>query len=457
MHKLVIRTGLFLVTLLLLSGGAGAEEEEAAFTRSGIKEKKTMTRTEDFVVVHGRKLKNNLYKTIRNMSLFSSIGGRARPIPFQIDELNPEGEWVLTKIPLHLQGTSIEPEKDDDNGHLDKNDELVFMVRDSGDRIPKEQYPQGALAVDEITLADPIDGNKSWVYLCSFLENPPRSDKDYVDYVFPKDQMDYVISGNYKIGYTPELPNSPSYISIGGSKNILDRMKIRFTVKILGIPFDFNEDLFWSRLSLYNDGPIRVIRRTRNAIQLTKTFRSSSAAIENVMYDNASVVPFRIKLPVSLKWLKRIFNMTGRSGADFQNMHGWQVKTNVDPRWLNVDGKMDEIEKEIGGENFNWFVVKGPEGAFMIRAIFNRKPDGSFQDTPLSSSLYYLDDDTALDPPESVPGQSPHIGYWMNGMNELPRGTFYIYPIMYLIKNYKEGAENDFIKILDQQIRVMVD
>jgi hypothetical protein len=308
-----------------------------------------------------------------------------------------------------------------------------------------------------MTLADPIDGNKSWVYLCSFLENPPLSDKDYVDYVFPKDGMDYVVSKNYKIGYTPELPNSPSYISIGGSKNILDRMKLRFTVKILGIPFDFNEDLFWSRLSLYNDGPIRVIRRTRNAIQLTKTFRSSSAAIENVMYDNASVVPFRIKLAVSLRWLKRIFNMTGRSGADFQNMHGWQVKTNVDPRWLNVDGKMDEIEKEIGGENFNWFLVKGPEGAFMIRAIFNRKPDGSFQDTPLSSSLYYLDDDDALDPPESVPGQSPHIGYWMDGMNDLPRGTFYIYPIMYLLKDYKEGAENDFLRILDQQIRVMVD
>jgi hypothetical protein len=443
--------------MLLPSVDSGAKENQARAARPSAQEKKTLTRQEDYIIVRGRELRKTRNEKISNLSLFSSIAGEINPIPFQVDEVNPEGEWVLPMISPSFKDRSIEVDRDDDNGHLDENDELVFMVRDSGDRLAPDHYPPGAVAVDEIRLEDPIDGALAWVYLCSFSGKPPLSNVDYVIYQPLLDKMEQVNSSNFKIIYTPELPNSPSSLSIPGSKNILDRMKFRMQVKILGIPFSLEEADFSGELSLYKDGPIRVIRRIRSAIQLTKTFRTPSAAIESVLYDNASIVPFRIKILVSMKWFKKILQIKTRVGADFQNMHGWQVLTNVDPRWLRVDGKMDETEMGIKGEGFNWFLAKGPEGAFMIRAVLDRRPDGSFQESPLKASLYYMDDDTRLDPPESVPGESPQIGYWMDGVEDLGKGTFYVYAVMYFIKNYQEGIEANYLKISDQPIKVWTD
>ncbi|UCD83705.1 MAG: hypothetical protein JSU92_10455 [Deltaproteobacteria bacterium] len=455
MFRVIARIGLFSLILILLTGPARAEEEEKTAVNPKVPGKKTLTRTEDFVIIHGEKLTKNLYNNISNMSLFAFTDGEIKPVPFQIDEINSEGEWVLPTIPHHLKDKDIKPDVDDDSGNLDRNDELVFMVRDSGDRIAKERYPEGAVAVDEITLTDPIDGGKSWVYLCSFAEKPPLSDKDYVKYVFPEDQ---IISDSYTMGFTTELPNSPSFISIGGGENILDRMKIRFRMKAFGLPFSLDETNFLSELSLYKDGPIRIVRRIRTAIGFSKRFRTPSAAIENIYYSNSSAIPIRIQMPMSMKPFKRFIKINVRGGADFQNMDGWLLGTNVTPGWFNIDGKMDEAEKDIKneGRGFDWFLASGPKDAFMIRIVLDRRPDGSLQKTPITTRLHYVDDKTVDDPPESVPGQTPHVGYWMDGIEELPKGTFYFYTIMHFVKDYKEGVEKDYLRILDKPIEVSV-
>jgi len=74
----------------------------------------------------------------------------------------------------------------------------------------------------------------------------------------------------------------------------------------------------------------------------------------------------------------------------------------------------------------------------------------------IKTRLYYVDDDNAPDPPESVPGQSPQVGWWMEGLPELEKGTLYFFAIMYLIKDYSEGVEKNYLKILDQPIEVTV-
>ncbi|UCD84542.1 MAG: hypothetical protein JSU92_14945 [Deltaproteobacteria bacterium] len=458
MVRISVRIGLFFILLILLSGSAGAEEDITKTDQPETQGKKTLTRTEDYIVVHGKKLKKNLKKKISNMSLFASVDGKVRPIPFQIDEVDPEGEWVLTIIPPHLKDTTVKPDKDDDNGHLDKNDELVFMVRDSGDRIPEEQYPEGSLAVDEITLADPIDGGKSWVYLCTFPKDPPLSDKDYVEYVFPEGDLDRVVGRNYEQCFLPGLPGSPGTMSIEGSENLLDRIKMRLKFRFFGIPFSLDESMFSSELALYNDGPIRVIRRIRNAVKISKDLKTKSAAIENIYYDNATVVPIKIYIPVSLRLFSKILQIEIFGGADYRKRSvGARLLTNVDPRWADVDGKMDEFENSINGKDFNWFLISWPECAGLTRIVLNRRPDGSLQKTPIRTSLSYIDDDTFLDPPEDVPGQSPKIGYTMEGFTKLPRGTWFFYLVGYYFKEYKDGIEEVYLKILDQQIKVLVD
>ena len=44
----------------------------------------------------------------------------------------------------------------------------------------------------------------------------------------------------------------------------------------------------------------------------------------------------------------------------------------------------------------------------------------------------------------------------MEGLPELEKGTLYFFAIMYLIKDYSEGVEKNYLKILDQPIEVTV-
>jgi len=169
------------------------------------------------------------------------------------------------------------------------------------------------------------------------------------------------------------------------------------------------------------------------------------------------VIPIRVRMPISLKSFSSIVSYARvRGTVDLQNMKGWKIRLDTDPRWMDVDGKMDEVEKNIKGEGMSWFLISGTEGAFMFRLVLNRKPDGSFQKSPIKTRQYYVDDDTSLDPPESVPGQSPQVGWWMENLTELEKGTLYFFPIMFMIKGYKEGMEKNYLKILDQPVEVMV-
>jgi hypothetical protein len=420
-----------------------------------ILEKKTLTRVEDFVVAHGEILKRNLGRDIGQMGLLAFREGKLVPIPFQIDEISPDGDWVLTQVPPELENAGLKPEKDSDEGNLDGNDELAFMARDSGDRVGREYFPPGILEADEIMIRDPVDGAKAWVYLCSFPGKPPLSDRDYVDYVFPGGRIK---TRDYEIGFSRELPIIPGYIGLRGSHNILDRLKIRLQTKLFGIKFSMDETRLVSKLSLYKDGPVRVILRTKSSVKFIGIFRTPSAAVENIYYENISVIPFRIRLFFSVKTFQKLIGYAKvRGTADFRDIHGWRIKTDVGPDcWFDVDGKMDEIEKSAENKNFSWFLVSGPPGAFMIRLIADRMPDGSVQETPIKSRLFYIDDDLSRDPPESFPGQSPDVGFWLDGLENLEKGILYFYAISYIINDYTDGKEKEYLNILDKPLEVSV-
>ncbi len=415
----------------------------------------TMTRKADFIVIQGKDLPAHLGKKIDSLSLLSRVDEKVAPIPFQVDEINAEGEWILPDTPSEDGGKSSDrTETDDAPGILDENDQLVFMIRDSGDRVPAADIPGQVLSAEEITLLDPVDQGRSWVYLCSFPCSPPMSDVDYVSYQVADNR---VVTSNYELGFSQEVPISWDHLSFRGEPNMIDRLKMRFDMKILGIRYRRNETHFKTRLSSYKDGPVRVIRRVRSSVKVNRLLRTPSAASESIYYDNAIVIPFRAKVPVSLKSLKGIINdMNIRGGADMQNLHGWKLRPETDDRWLIIDGSMDAVEESVRGEGATWFVLAGPPGAFVCRMILDRKWDGSPQELPITTTFYYTDDDGALDPPEFVPGQSPNAGFLMDGMEDLKKGTFYFYIIGYMIRDYRDGIETRYLDIMDRPVEISV-
>ena len=76
---------------------------------------------------------------------------------------------------------------------------------------------------------------------------------------------------------------------------------------------------------------------------------------------------------------------------------------------------------------------------------------------PLKSDLFYVDDDSAPDPPEFVPGQSPNIGFLMSKMEELEKGSYFFYILIHIIEEpYKSGIEAAYLNIMDKQVKAVV-
>ena len=150
-----IKSVLFVAALLL---GAFLIEGFAA-TRP-----KTLERIHDTVVMEGKELKGLLGSPINRLALMVFSGEKWAPIPFQIDQKKPDGSYAFTIGP----GAGKDPDP-----NLDGNDELVFMVKDSGDCASGAERPAGARKVLELEITDPKNGRKGWLYLVRFSGKAP--------------------------------------------------------------------------------------------------------------------------------------------------------------------------------------------------------------------------------------------------------------------------------------------
>ena len=270
-------------------------------------------------------------------------------------------------------------------------------------------------------------------------------------------EKDLIITDSYSMACPKELAIAPGDINFPGKDDILDAFKVRVVAKVFGIDIRIDETRFRSNLSKYQAGPVRIVRRTENAIEVYKFLRSPAAGVENLYYRNAISVPISIALPINVCTWDRFIDIESFGAADFYNMKGWQMKTNIDQVWYACDGSMDEKEKAMPKDDFNWFCLKGDGNAFMIRIVMDRKKDGSPQDSPLSTGLYYLDDDTYVDTVrETVPGQSPQVGFTIGNIDKMKKGELYFFATMYPIFNYKDGDEDRYNAIIDSPLQVTV-
>ncbi|MCU0821701.1 MAG: hypothetical protein MUC95_04410 [Spirochaetes bacterium] len=91
-----------------------------------------------------------------------------------------------------------------------------------------------------------------------------------------------------------------------------------------------------------------------------------------------------------------------------------------------------------------------------MRVILDRRPDGSVQDIPIKTRLYYNDNATIADQPEDNPGQTRFIGFWFDGFENLNKGMLYFYMIFYLMENYHDGMEQKYLNIIGNQVKTIV-
>ena len=151
-RKLLL-SGVLALALLGLTivglNAAQAHETRSSVPRAAL----TLDRVEDPVVITGSRFSALSGVPVNELVLYAYRGGDWLAVPFQIDEVNISGTYVIS-----------------DGGLLDANDELVFMAGDAGDQVGAAAWPpdvQSRLySRYAVTVSDPLSASQqAWAYL----------------------------------------------------------------------------------------------------------------------------------------------------------------------------------------------------------------------------------------------------------------------------------------------------
>ncbi len=387
---------------------------------------KTLGRRFDPVIVTGDLLSGLHGLKIENLRLLAHNGNRLNAIPFQIDERDPDGEFIFTDG--KLAGT------DEDNGLFDYNDELVFMAKDTGTPVPASEWTNIGNKGVEIKVIDPLEtSKKGWAYLIHFPEKPPPlSEEDYVSY-YPEEEV--IRSANYSIGY---IEGSPFYSKVscpkeagGNGEDFFDRVKMRVQVKTFFnlISISKTEGDLRAEVIGWKDGPVRVLRNIQNYFRIFFKLAEPSLFSVNEYYSHFMYLPIRLTIPFNLKW---VFNSFGISGwtwtfyGDIPGLKGGKVITNKNPDGFTFTGNhsREYFEKNLDMSSIVWgFGTKEGVGSWFPCLVVPEILTGIL-------SLYVVDDESLIDPPEDVPGvMGAGVKADWKGVNEdlwylLARGTY---------------------------------
>lgn len=337
--------GFLLVTLLAVSAVASVPQA------------KTLTRFHDPVIVKTAVLTGLPARQTAGYRLYSAREGSLFPIPFQFDERDGKGEIVFHGI--------------GDNGEFvfDDNDELVFMAKDTGDRIESVSLPSEADAAVEIEVTDPATGGNGWAYLLHFPTSPPpRSPVTYATFDPEASQaralfytMDYAPGRNFFTGLRiqPEAG--------GTGENILDRMKVRVNPRFsLGLttwsPLFTEEDIAVTIDGVKN-GPVRAIRRVRQSLDLGRYIPAiPNGTTYTYFYFSSFVTPSTFHVPRLVLKLLDDFRFTGVS-LFRKNAVGMEYWDAANPQGLRITGANNATVKTT--EDHDWYVVSGKEGTHL--------------------------------------------------------------------------------------------
>ncbi len=409
-----------------------------------------LKRTADPVTVAAKNFSAWESPQIKNLGLYRLADHSLQLIPFQVDEKNKDGDWVFP------YGKEANPETG--NQRFDGQDELVFLARDTGPRSAKAPDLPGARNIAEICVSDP-EGGAAYAYLILFSETAPNSPQDYVQYDPCKKE---VSSDCYHLKFHPDFPLSISQLTTlpaagGDGNNYIDRMKIRLKAKArFGIRVSRNEEDFTSVDLAYIDGPIRVIRRTRNRMVLFLSIPTPSAIMDNVYYRDFFSIPSEVNIPFNVGLVLKKAAL--HTSIDLKPQTGTRRFYNSNnPEGVEIDGHPSEQEEQLDRSPFVWTAqaVNDPENNRHFGWVKRLRIDKEVADI-VQPALYYRDDLKTPDPPETHAGHYGDVGFIINDLTRLESGVYQLEILMYCVPEYEPGDEAACLKILDRPLTTTI-
>ena len=399
----------------------------------------------DPVVIAGVKFPNVRTRPVAHLRLLAFRDGNAIPVPFQIDERTQAGEYVMTR-PAGV--------RDRDDGLFDDNDELVFMALDAGKRGDPKAGGFSPAGRDEIELTDPVTKARAYAYLAFFASDPPS--------LSPVSYMQYQETPEYDKLVTPyytlRFPKNNVFIrdimihpaAGGNGRDFMDRIKMRLGVDILGGYWSVGrtEENFVSQVLGVARGPVRVIRQTDTRLVILLHLKSPSAVVNGSFYPCSFQFPSMLSLPFRMDLVASDASI--RQGWDLnRNALGMKFYSNLNPRPVTYDGKMDPEEVELANNphTLYWALCTGPAGTFIFKGVWE-------ESSPLQARLYYEDDLSRLEPPEEDPGVMG-FAYQLENLLKMGTGRYPFNIVNYIVPNF-DGDVPRALRVFDHPLQVAI-
>lgn len=301
-----------------------------------------------------------------------------RSIPFQIDEVSNVNEPYERKTFFT-----------DHNGVLDSLDELIFMVRDLGDKAEENEWiensPSKQYSRLEVNIYDPRYIDKDcYAYLYYIASSSSGIPKVTNPYGFQINPTENIITNNY---YAIRFDESTSIINdiiinepYGNGKDIFDLIKFRFSgildIGLLNIELNATEQWFKSYPKVsYTDTPtVRAIRESRIAILDTTLLGNIAPYIDPRFYPYSAEIGMGFTL--NEEDIKKKFNMFDDVYVEFNMLrYSWDFNDQAkemkfyneeNPIGVLIDGKPDSVNKSINIPVKEWTLVSGEQGSVLL-------------------------------------------------------------------------------------------
>ncbi len=231
-----------------------------------------------------------LYRTQAN--------GTAVPIPFQIDEVNELGDYVLEGGPLANSQSG--------NRYFDGLDELSFMGDDVGPIGPPKTWPASKKpdVLYELTLHHPDQQSMSGaVYIGIFFRNPPAAvQQRYVIFDVGRDQIrtsrysyhfdpqNYLVVDNIMMRSRKE---GAADLSLIDSSTFFMKADLKYFLTV-----NANHRSVDSRLEAFRSGPIRTIVRVSFFYTFLKLKFEVGMYTEVSFFSNLVILPAVMYMPI---------------------------------------------------------------------------------------------------------------------------------------------------------------
>lgn len=284
------------------------------------------------IIVPGKKIQDVTRFPLSYYRLFrSGKNGEAIAIPFQIDETNEWGDFILNQGP--------NPNTKEGNQIFDPQDELVFMGDDVGPVKYPTKWPEGPkpYITYEIKFTNskplPTGSNEGAVYLAVYITTPPPLvQQKYVifdpaqgrvttsRYQYDFDKKNYLVLNNV------DMFQQEQRIPIIDSSTFFVRADMKYFLTLMANHRSIN-----SRLDAFKVGPVRTMVRITFFYTVLKLNFEVGMYTEVSFFTNSVILPTIIYNPVNGK-----ASLNKGSGffygfALFENPDTYEIDTNMRP------------------------------------------------------------------------------------------------------------------------------